>query len=119
MAVTPKRDVAACAFAICDLRFAILKSEPRYLGCHGFARRMAQTKIVAAQDDRVPARFAQFINHDGQPRSGVLSLRADFQRELTVEAAVIDVRQLERHEPQAHAALPGLPQHLVQSAKYV
>src|SRR5207247_8962980 len=99
--------------------WTIWKSEPRYLGCQRVTRTRAQTKIMAPQNDRMPPRFAQFINHHRDPRAGVLSLRRGFQRQFTPKTTVIDVRQLERKQPQTDASFPCAPEHLAQATIHV
>src|SRR6266542_3874711 len=83
------------------------------------ARPAAQNKVVSAQNYRLPVSFAEFIDHPRCARARVLSLRRDFQRQFGPKPAIVDVRQLERNEPQTDSALPGLPQHLMQPAIHV
>src|SRR5205807_1932784 len=105
MAVTAKRDVAACRLAIGDWRLVIVKSEPRSLRCDGFTRRSAQPQIMSAQNHRVPPRPAEFINHSGQPRTRIQPLSGNVQSQFAAKAAVIDVRQLQRHQSQTYTPL--------------
>ncbi len=71
---------------------------------------------MAAHHDQRPPCAPQFINHSGQPGSGLVTLRRRLQRQFTAEPAVIHVGQLERHETQAHAPSPGCAEHRAQPA---
>lgn len=74
---------------------------------------------MAAKHHRVPARVTQLIDHFGQPALRVALLRGPVEGELHPEDPLVHIRQLQGHQPQADATLPGLAHQDSQPAIHV